>query len=182
MLLSILIPTTTDRRKVFNVLLDKLTKMSAGIEGVEIMYCEDNKQMTIGAKRQHLIENATGEYVVQIDSDDDVSDSFISDILEALETKPDCVGFNGVMTTNGKNWENFNISLRNKSWFKKNSVYYRSINHLSPVKKSLALKAGFNINKRHGEDYEYSMKLLPLLKTEVFINKDLYTYKYISNK
>jgi glycosyltransferase involved in cell wall biosynthesis len=181
MILSILIPTTPDRRPMFNRLLDKLSLQAADIEGVEILHCEDDYKMTIGAKRNHLISEAGGEYVVFIDSDDDVADTYIVDIMAALESRPDCVGFRGYMTTNGKDRKNFAISRAYKTWHIENGIYCRHINHLCPVRRSIALKCPFP-NLRHGEDYKYSMDLIPHLKTEVYIDKYLYIYKYLTHK
>jgi hypothetical protein len=68
-------------------------------------------------------------------------------------------------------------SLRDKSIFE--AVYLRRANHLTPVKRELALKAMFP-NISNGEDREYSKKLNPFLKSEVTIEEKIYHYEYIS--
>jgi hypothetical protein len=55
--------------------------------------------------------------------------------------------------------------------------YVRSIYHKTPVKRDIALQCMFP-NKSFGEDYEYSMRLKPLLKNEIFIDKILYNYNF----
>ncbi len=69
---------------------------------VEILSIEDNKEISIGAKRQKLLERAIGDYIVFFDSDDLPFNLYTSKILQALESSPDCVGFKIHMTTNGK--------------------------------------------------------------------------------
>lgn len=56
-------------------------------------------------------------------------------------------------------------------------VYYRNPNHLNPVKKELAIQVPYKeIN--FGEDKDYSERLFPLLKTEVYISGIIYYYLY----
>jgi hypothetical protein len=49
------------------------------------------------------------------------------------------------------------------------------------VRRELALQAGFP-EVAFAEDYEYSMRLLPLLKTEVLITEPMYHYDYWNKK
>src|SRR5690606_28377306 len=99
--LSILIATTRDRREMFKLLFFEFHKQSQD-KPVEVLYEEDNKEISIGAKRQKLLERAKGDYIVFFDSDDWPMPYYVDYILEALERKPDCVGFLIHMTTNGK--------------------------------------------------------------------------------
>jgi glycosyltransferase involved in cell wall biosynthesis len=145
---------------------------------VEILVSIDNRQKKISDKRNELLDKAKGEYVVFIDDDDLVPDYYVSEILKAISTKPDCIGFDGYMTSNGKDKRNFKISNTFDKWYEKNGVYYRTINHLCPVKRSLALNAKFPRGINSGEDAEYSNRLRPLLKKETYINKDMYHYDY----
>ena len=58
-------------------------------------------------------------------------------------------------------------------------IYFRRTNHLTPVKRELALQAMFP-DKSNGEDQEYSGRLNPFLKTEVKIDKSIYHYDFKS--
>ena len=85
----------------------------------------------------------------------------------------------GIITTNGKDPKKFTHSLRHSKWFEKDGVYYRNPNHLNPVKSEIAKKIKFpEVN--HGEDRTYSQKILPFLKTEVYIDGPIYFYEYVS--
>lgn len=133
----------------------------------------------IGIKRNKLLGLASGKYIVFQDDDDLIASDYIEKILNAIETEPDCIGISGVITTNGRNEMQWHISKDFKMWHQRGNIYYRTPNHISPVKRELALAAGFP-EISFGEDYEYSMRLLPMLKTEVKIPGTLYHYRYES--
>lgn len=178
MKLSILICTIPKRQYMLRVLLKELEKQKT--DQVEIL--TDNEKGSIGAKRQRLIEKATGEYVVFIDDDDMVSKDYISSILFAIESKPDVVGFMGWITTNGRNKTNFKIS-KDCEYKTTPKGYERFNNHLSPVKREIALQIGYK-DISWEEDYDYAVRLTNsgLIKTERFISKALYYYQYVTKK
>lgn len=176
-LLSILICTTYDRRRLFEKLYAELDRQSMG--AVEILFEEDGKQISVGAKRQKLLRRATGEYIVFFDSDDWPFKNYIEEILTALEHRPDCVGFLIHMTTNGKKDQTCCHSLQYKEWATNvdGYDYVRNTTHFNPVRRDLALQVGFK-DMRFGEDRKYSDAVTKLCKTEVFINKKLFHYRY----
>jgi hypothetical protein len=47
---------------------------------------------------------------------------------------------------------------------------------LNPIKRKIALSVGF-LDISVGEDYDYSLRLKPLLKTEVYIKTPIYFYQ-----
>lgn len=144
---------------------------------VELVYIEDEKEMSIGAKRQKLLEKAKGEYIVFFDSDDYPKPNYVTEIMTALERGPDCVGFKIAMTTNGTNPQTCVHSLLNPVWEFKGGEYLRNVTHFNPVRLVLALKAGFK-DIRFGEDKDYSDRVSKLCKHEVFIDKFLFDYRY----
>lgn len=179
MQLSILIPTILKRRHMLDRLkLELLTQIADS----EVELLTDPGIGTVGAKRQRLLKQAKGEYVVFIDDDDWVSEDYISSILAAIELKPDVIGMNGWITTNGLYKKKFTLSKNCE--YKDNGTYYeRFNNHLCPVRREIALQIGFK-DMGFGEDYDYALRLKNsgLIKEEVFISKDLYHYKFISRK
>ena len=176
MKLSILIATMPSRRKSFAKLLNSLGKS----DNVEVLW-DDSMDYNIGVKRNKLLERACGEYVSYIDDDDSVDVRYVANILEAIKTKPDCVGISGVITTNGGNIRRWHISKDYGSWYQKGRAYFRTPNHISPVRRDIALAVMFP-EVAHGEDYAYSMGILPLLKTEVKVRGNMYFYNYNSKK
>jgi len=180
--LSILICTLESRREWYNRLLDNLCpQVSAAQPWVEVLVDTDRGERSIGAKRQSLLDRARGVYIAYIDDDDLVADDYIKRVLSALSTGPDCVGLRGIITTDGACPATFEHSLRHAEWYTADGVHYRCPNHLNPVRRDLALRAGFP-DLSHGEDSAYSHRLRPHLSTEVFVEAPLYLYEYRTHK
>lgn len=180
-ILSILICTTIDRRELFKKLYYEFFVQTKGLP-VEVLFEEDNKELSVGAKRQKLLLRAQGKYIVFFDSDDWPQEFYVKEILKALEKEPDCVGFLIHMTTNGVRPQVCCHSLRNKVCAENVNGYdyVRWVTHFNPVKREIALQVGFK-DLRYAEDKPYWDGVTKLCKTEVFINKKMFHYRY-SNK
>jgi glycosyltransferase involved in cell wall biosynthesis len=181
MLLSILIPTIAKRHEMLQSLLSNLQNQ-IGDNEIEIIVC-DIEGLSIGEKRNRLLNVATGEYVCFIDDDDVISDDYIYCITQALQSIPDCCSLNGIITTNGKNPKRFVHSIKYNSYFEKDNVYYRPPNHLNVIKSVIAKQFTFP-TKNFGEDTDWAMQICRsgMLKTEVEITDTLYYYVYLPNK
>lgn len=180
MKLSILIATIPQRQPLFVKLMADIERQASG-HPVEVLYDAAPKgAMSIGAKRQALLERASGDYITYVDDDDGVADTYVSDILKAIEGGPDCVGFQievhgmgGVRMASASNryerWE------ENVDGFD----YVRTTYHKTPVRRDHALAIGFK-DMRFAEDHDYSMRLKAsgLLHGEAYIRKVLYIYRY----
>lgn len=179
-LLSILLPTIQQRAPEFARLSAHLHAQAKG-KPVEIISACDNKEISIGKKRQQLLERATGEYIVFIDDDDRVEDDYVDAILAALESRPDCVGFLIRCTQNGRNPAMAKASIKYKQWGENEDGYKhtRSPYQKTPVRRNIALLVGFP-DLRYAEDKVYSAGLVKHVKTEVFIDRVLYHYQFRS--
>ena len=172
--LSILIATMPSHAahldNLVSILRPQITKE------VEII-TDSSMNYNIGTKRNKLLSRASGEYIVFIDADDRVSPKYVELILNAMGA--DCIGISGYITTNGGNMKQWHISKDYGYWYEKDNVFYRTPNHISPVRRELALQAGFPEVTR-GEDAEYSRRLFPLLQSENKIGGNIYHYDYHS--
>ena len=169
----------------FNVLLNHLNyliKKDKYENDVEILFIEDQKQMTIGDKRQRLLEMAKGQMICYIDDDDWVPSYYLKKILEVIKPDVDCIGFKIDCNINGKQ-ESAIASNIYDCWCEDRDGYKhcRTPYHKTPVKRSIALQIGFNRDMRFGEDALYSKQLKQsgLIKKEEFIPFVLYKYTYI---
>ena len=180
MKLSVLVCSLTRRTKYLERLLAVLQPQLT--DEVELLIETDDGKLTTGQKRNILLEKATGEYVAFVDDDDLVASSYVQKILEAVKTEPDVVGIHLHHFENDVLHGMTYHSLKYNSWWHERNKdlpgltnYYRNPNHINPVKRTIALQVKFPSAVR-GEDKDYSMRLLPLLKTEVFIDEALYYY------
>jgi cellulose synthase/poly-beta-1,6-N-acetylglucosamine synthase-like glycosyltransferase len=142
---------------------------------VEILVNGDNGNISVGTKRNLLLYSAKGDYVAYVDDDDMVSEDYIDSILKAVESKPDCVGIEGKLESNMGTFI-FRHSIQFQGWYTGSDGFYRTPNHLNPIKRSIAEKIGFP-DKMFGEDQLFSHALRRALKTEVYIDHPVYFYK-----
>lgn len=182
--LSILIPTIVGREEQYDALRESLFNQYNGDE-VEICTEKDNKELSIGEKRNRLLKKANGEYISSIDDDDAVSDNYVKLLLEAIGTGCDCASLRGLITFDGVQPAIFEHSLKYNEWKTTDNeiVYERFPNHLNMVKASIAKQFKYP-EKNHGEDFDWSTELHKsgLLKTEYYIDEIIYYYKYVSKK
>ena len=181
-LLTIMVPTTKDRyaqfrmlgRSIFNQIFD-----NSLWDKVEFIWEEDNKEISVGAKRQLLLERARGEFVVGIDSDDAIAETYVKDIINAIESNrvTDHVGFFERCIMEGSESKSI-FSIKYQKWAENVDGYdhIRCANPKSVIRRTKALQVGFP-DLRFGEDRIFSENVTPLLTSEVFIEKELYIYK-----
>lgn len=187
MKLSILIPTVPQREQMFTELLTYLMNQAEEIKGNEIEILWDSSpvgSMTTGEKRNLLLSKSVGRYVWFIDDDDWVSETALKDIMEGIKHDPDSFAINGTYTENGRNYHQWFISkdLEYCSDYSTGvEVYHRPPNHITPMKRSIALKIGFP-NVSYQEDYNFCMRLKEskLIENEYVIEKPIYEYRFLN--
>ena len=204
-LLSILIPITPDRKEVVENLLNVINEYStlyrmdvfndgsnlvftrywSLLSHIEIILATDNREMTLGEKRERLYKVANGLYSIQVDSDDLISEDAIQLILNAIEQEPDVITFEESVTIDGK-YSRSNFSLKYKEWNGDGSSvledgfhYQRSPFYKCVIKTEIARSVPFP-KIRYNEDEQWSILLMPYLSSEVHIDKQLYIYEYTS--
>jgi hypothetical protein len=149
---------------------------------IEVLVRLDNKEKPTGTKRQEMIEQARGRMVNAIDEDDIIAENYIKEMIIACESGCDCVGMLGYMTTNGRDRIPWEISKDyDTATVIRNGVktYLRHTNHLSPVKREIALQVGFP-PLYNAEDGAYSNGLKGKLHSEYKIPVELYHYRFQS--
>lgn len=182
-MLSILICSIPTRRKQFERLVSYL-RWQIGMNSARVEICADlDDKCTVGEKRQRLLARAVGTYVAFVDDDDWVVHDYVKRILTACEEGKDCCSLVGLITENGQDPRRFEHSMKHDGWYtREDGVFIRTANHLNPVKRELALRAGF-VSKNVGEDHAYANALAPLLKSEAPTGETpLYLYWFVKDR
>lgn len=198
-LLSILIPTIVGREERFTNLINKLkngyeckdTKTvfaNGDIWGwyydfelpIEIIFYSDNKQMTIGEKREKLYKGCHGKYSIQVDDDDELAPNAIELILEAIKSNPEipCITFRESCMMNGQ-YKSSNHSIRYFQWMDNQDGfdYVRSPFYKDVIRTDIAKSVPFE-HIRYNEDERWAKAIYPLLTDEIHIDQELYYYIY----
>jgi glycosyltransferase involved in cell wall biosynthesis len=175
--LSILICSIFERKNMFDRLIAELRRQAKSYStDVEILYEIDGGLIATGTKRNELLRRSCGEYIVFVDDDDTVNESYVELILTAIEDKPDCVGFRGKIF-----WENdwfiFHNSIQNQIWScdKEKKTMFDNISHINPIKRSIAIQQLFP-DKFWGEDNGWLSTVRTKLKREKFLYSVMYHY------
>lgn len=198
--LSILIPITPERFETVQPLLSLLgytiglsnfmnhgtwIKRWANEETyeTELVIYNDNKEITLGEKREALYREANGLYSFQIDSDDSIAPDAIEKILAAINENPDVdaisfeerclindVEYRSRFSNEYADWEGEGNVLLSDGFHFHRTIFYKCV-----VKTELAKQVPFKW-VRFGEDHEWAKDLKPLIQTEYHIPEQLYHY------
>lgn len=187
-LLHILIPTVTDRSNELNGLLrwlwSQTKKLPNGVVWIDTY--ADQKEMTIGEKREKLYQMSKCKYSWQIDDDDIIATNAIELILQAInDADVDCVTFQERCEMNGQIFKS-NHSIVYPDWEGDGSreLYDGFHFHRTPFMKSVIkteIARSVPIpHIRFGEDHQFAQALKPHLKSEIHIPEELYIYQHTS--
>lgn len=149
-------------------------------DDVEILYLGDNRLMTVGEKRNRLVDMAQGEYIAFIDDDDRIASDYIKSVLTALKSLPDVVTFMAEFN-DGTIKKKVNYSMSYTKDQTRGPYFERLPNHLCVWRTNLVKQRGFPHN-RVGEDAVFARKIKQYVESrpqkykEVHIDKILYYY------
>ncbi|MEE9572782.1 MAG: glycosyltransferase [Candidatus Neomarinimicrobiota bacterium] len=179
MKLSILMCTLPEPFRDGNFLKDISENITRQIQGrsVQLLYLGDNKSMTVGEKRNHLMNMAKGKRIAFVDDDDQISDDYVDRLLEYCELDFDCVGIGVKFTKDGQNPSDYDYSYKKNinTRVNGNRVYGRMPNHLCLWKREIAMRCKFP-NKNIGEDHAWAEE--QLLKGYSFFKTEDIIYHY----
>jgi hypothetical protein len=154
---SVLICTIPSRIHLFVSLLNRIAKLKQTTTlSIEVL-TDDDTTITIGKKRQQLLDRANGTYCCFIDDDDQITDEYFK-VIEDSGLTYDCIQLNGMMYFDGNKGLPFYHSLIYSSWFQDQKGYYRPPNHLNPIKTLMAKQIGF-MSLNYYEDRHFSKKI-----------------------
>jgi glycosyltransferase involved in cell wall biosynthesis len=178
---TILVPTLGERRPLFERLMAQLLPQLDKHGGqVRVTAWHNDGSPSLPEIRQRMILAAQTDYVCFVDDDDLVSPYYVAEIVRALETRPDYVGFQVQCYSDGAPTAIAHHSLEFRRWRNLPGRYERDISHLNPIRTLIARKADFRLAGRRAEDRAWADQIRQrrLLRTQVVIPRTLYHYLY----
>lgn len=157
---SVLIPTMVGREQSLMRLLqsisEKVKRLCPEMK-YEVKLAFDNKETSVGAKRQKLLKEASGKYMSFIDDDDDITDQYIRDLWETIQGNYDVMRLYGSMS--GYTFvHSVDVKLTDAMAVGEPVLFQRPPNHLNPVLTDLVNFISFR-DATKGEDLDWSVRL-----------------------
>ena len=158
---SVLIPTMQGREQSLRRLLlsiqDKIRRLAPEMR-VEFKIDYDNREKSVGVKREGLLQSAKGKYISFIDDDDDITDEYIEDLWECIQ------GSYHVMRLYGhikpyRFFHTIDFDFSHKMATTGDPpMFQRPPNHLNPMLADVAKFIHFQ-DATYGEDLEWAVRL-----------------------
>lgn len=189
MILSILIPTTPDRKKMFTRLFNELHRQleymntfHPSLGEIEIIV-DDSKKflqggLSIGKKRESLVKRAAGKYLCFVDSDDFISPNYMETLVRLCHEDKDVICFNNISKLDNF-WMVVNMSLDNDNQQAEPGIVKRKPWHICPVRSEFAKLHNFP-DSNYGEDWTWMEQVLSHCKTQSVSNAILHQYNHSS--
>jgi len=156
--ISFLIPTISGREDALQRLVaslhERLKRLAPDLR-YEISLGFDNRELSIGLKRNQLLQGATGKYMAFIDDDDEITDAYIEDLQETVRGEFPVMRLRGQLAG-----YTFTHSLENPidGMMARGDVFLRPPNHLNPMWTDVAKLVPFRDATR-GEDLDWTIRL-----------------------
>lgn len=182
--ISILIPTMKSREPLFRQVLADIQKQARECPEIktEILWESDNGELTLGQKRNVLMDRCTGKYHCFIDDDDILAPDYLRTFVPMITSGVDydCASFVGAHYNRGQFTKLFHHSLKYPEWDELPDRYIRSVSPMNLIRTSIVREVRYK-DIRNTEDHEFSKRLMAsgLLKTEYEINPTHPIYHYI---
>ncbi len=179
MKLSILIPSLYERSEMLSKLYKKLEDQLQ--DDVEILTFIDNRQRSIGEKRDNLLKLAKGDYFTFLDDDDGCSLDYIPSIMNATRHGKDLILYNSQADIDGKiGIVEFDLSYKNEQ-FRAGHITKRQPFHMCTWKRKKFQQFNFPHRGKismYGEDWAWCKKALTVAKSQHKIDKILHYYYF----
>jgi hypothetical protein len=141
-------------QRLIQSIREKMGRIAPGLR-YEIRLGFDNKEMTIGDKRERLIKASTGKYSAFIDDDDEITDEYIEDMSAMISQNCHVMRLRGKLhqytfthTVDAKLSERMAIG----------DEFRRPPNHLNPMLTDVAKLVRFKDASR-GEDLDWTIRM-----------------------
>lgn len=186
--LSILMATTPDRSGMFTALYNEVMRQVTYMKTVhptlgevEVLV-DDSKRfldggLSIGGKRQALLDRSKGDYVCYLDSDEEISPSYVEVLVRQCQFGADCVTFRNLTKT-----ETFWIVVNMSIHFPNDQVnplmeVRRNVWHVCPIKTTFAKLYRFE-DTNYGEDESWMNNVRKHITTEAHTDAIIHCYRH----
>lgn len=187
-ILSILIPTISARKAMFDSLVRELDRQCGILAQahptlgyVELRF-EDgepflNGGMSIGKKRQELVKYAQGKYLCFLDDDENIAPNYIETLVRLCQHDRDVCTFRAI-AKNDNFWSIIDMSIYHPDVeASPNYEVLRNIWHVCPIRSSFAKLYGFeDIN--YGEDAAWLLNVRKHITSEAKSQAILLCYNH----
>lgn len=185
-LFSVLIPSIFERMPKLQKLVGEFERQIQLFDlwdSVQIVSVVDNRKVSIGTKRQQVLNCSIGNYVAFVDDDDEVSNNYLFEVVNAIRNNDvDVITFDNCSIIEDHDPIIVNMRLRQENEqvrFEDGSdipvVIRRAAWHTCAWRSSLAKTVNFP-DLSYGEDWEWARQLNTVAKTEFHIPQVLHTY------
>lgn len=191
-LLSILIPSIPERGRQLAYLLEELYRQydefiahhALSIGDAEILV-DDSKKflsggLSIGKKRESLIERAEGKYLCFLDDDESIAPNYFETLMRLCFERKDVCTFRNISRLDNY-WMIVDMSLAHRinEEATPDKMITRRPWHICPVKSEYAKQYSFE-DSNYGEDWNWMEKVLTHCQTEAKTNAVLHGYHHSS--
>ena len=182
---TILVPTLGERRALFERLMEGLLPQTDRHDGaVRVVGWHNNGSPSLPKIRQTMVLGTATDYLCFVDDDDLVAPGYVDLVTEALEARPDYVGFQVQCYSDGHPTAISYHSLEYQRWRNLATHYERDISHINPIRTELAKRVSFTLSGKRAEDRAWAdqIRRKRLLKTQVLVPRVLYHYLYSTSQ
>ena len=167
--------------KYLTPLYKKLLAQAEDHPEVEILCLIDNKSMTIGEKRQALLNSARGKWIGFLDDDDDVVSDYIETLCKGMLEKPaDVITFDQHCIVNGEEFiVNFGMNNPHDRFVPNTGItsLRRPPYHMCFWHRKIAKNVRFP-SASYGEDIAWCSAMYPFVTSETHLDRLLHLYRY----
>lgn len=190
-ILSILIPTIPSREEQFDRLYNQVKRQSDFIavnwnERVEILFDDSPRYLdgglSIGKKREALVQSALGKYLCLLDDDDTIAPNYLQVLVKLCQQRKDVCTFRNISKLD-EFWTviDMKLSHQENQQATHEGIIKRRPWHICPVKSSFAKQYTFE-DISYGEDWTWMEKVLKHCHTEANTEAIIHQYNFNSKQ
>ncbi len=156
--ISFLVPTIPGRdaslQRLLQSIHEKMGRIAPGLR-YEIRLGFDNKEASVGRKRDNLLQASKGKYSAFVDDDDEITDAYIEDLAETIKGNYHVMRLRGTVQ---QYTFTHSIAVKLNEPMARGNDFFRPPNHLNPMLTDVAKLVRFKDASR-GEDLDWTMRM-----------------------